>query len=116
MARFVLDHFNSSNPAVSTRQEGMTKKGFTLIELSIVLIIIALVVTLSIASNWTGTDGVLTPVQTYSIDKKLDDGNPSIGRLSADKSWQNGNGNCLSGSNYLMSNTKQACIFAWKLD
>ncbi len=87
------------------------------------------------------TKGLFTPLVMYSIDSKMDDGNPQKGKLRAGTiEWTNQNGGndgyCLDNSpdsntvytnvaaafpnatwdKYLISNTQRPCIFAWQLE
>ncbi|MEQ1705144.1 MAG: type II secretion system protein [Rickettsiales bacterium] len=78
-------------------------------------------------------DGLFTPLVTYSVDAKIDDGKPQTGDFKGGTiQWTNTggytDGYCLSptppslpvaaglGTEYNISNTKTPCIFAWKLE
>ena len=78
-------------------------------------------------------DGLFTPLATYSVDAKIDDGNPQTGNFKGGTiQWTNTggytDGYCLTptppslpvaaglGTEYNFSNTKTPCIFAWKLE
>lgn len=79
--------------------------------------------------------GLFTPLVTYTLDSKIDDGKPQTGDFKGGTiEWTNRagqgylDGYCLSltppslpvpaglGTEYNLSNTKTPCIFAWKLE
>lgn len=87
------------------------------------------------------THGIFTPMDTYYMDLKMDDGNPQTGKfLGGTITWTNYNdgddGYCLDNTphanniytnvaaafpnakweTYLLTNPKKPCIFAWKLE
>lgn len=78
-------------------------------------------------------DGLFTPLATYAVDAKIDDGKPQTGDFKGGTiQWTNTggytDGYCLTptppslpvaaglGTEYNISNTKTPCIFAWKLE
>lgn len=82
------------------------KKGFSLVELSIVLIIIGLLV-----EGVTSRDPFTTE-QAYKIDKKIDNSLPQKGIIKASKIWEGSawsKTECVSSGKYKLSEKTSAC-------
>lgn len=102
----------TNSPGVGVMEGPFTNSGYTIAKATEDG---SLSITFSAFNGTTAGVEVLTPAQLFKLDKKLDDGVPNTGMLTAVTGSGVGATDCFNGAAYSLTNDSEACCFTLTL-